>query len=276
MRRRSLSWRIAFSLLFVLCGSLLLSSNVLAGGGPPGTQALPPPECTEAEDCSSGPKTQTFVMSKFYNDYSGTQGWGYHALLWKHYHTGVQYNKYQAYAPAMVVVMGDADWLNSEEARTPTVFASNPAGSWWENGAWNFKELAIGAASFMDRWNSPVYTNMNISGYSRGVVVRQVTFEIDNPFGDSTLAKLCGPYGWGQDVSQYPIDDMAEDCAFFTDNYFTVKEMVIAYWDSSSQYKTLTITGESSMQNYFNNYSLFIGDPGISDIPTFVIPLQLP
>jgi hypothetical protein len=191
--------------------------------------------------------------------------WGYHALRWKAACRQVSYSPQYATAPTGWVSFNDDISLNDNEADSCVFPQGNPAGGWGSCTAWSFKDLAVGAGMFMDRWQSPVYTNMTIGGWEVPVVVRSVSFSVNNPFGSNTMSALCDFWGWNAQGDDVDVEATAQACSFHEDQYYTVTSMVISYWDPSLQ-DTLTITGEANLDAAFPYSQTFIGDPDDADI----------
>jgi len=215
---------------------------------------------------------QTYSMScntpaTYHDGYADSfDAWGYHALRWKAACRQVSYApQYGSGVPTSWVSFADDIPLNDNEANSCVFPQGNPAGGWGACNAWDFKDLAVGAGMFMDRWQSPVYTNMEIGGWQVPVVIRSVSFSVNNPFGANTMSALCDFWGWNVQGGDVDVEATAQACAFHEDQYYTVTSMTISYWDPNL-HDTYTISGEANMANAFPYSQYFIGDPDDSSI----------
>ncbi len=119
--------------------------------------------------------------------------WGYFALRWKDYESGLSYFPGNVQPPAIAgfdiprpfVNSDDADILNKfENNEAGDIFKHNgtptdPGGSWYENYASSGPELVVGAAIFMAAWNTPVFTD--VLGLSP-IAIREVCFDYASPY----------------------------------------------------------------------------------------------
>jgi hypothetical protein len=192
--------------------------------------------------------------------------WGYHALRWKAASSQVSYSpQYASGVPSSTVMFADDIPLNDNEADSCVFPQGNPPGGWGSCLAWDFKEVAVGAGMFMDRWSSPVYTNMEINGWQVPVVIRSVSFSVNNPYGANTMSALCDFWGWNAQGGDVDVEATAQACAFHEDDRYTVTSMTISYWDPNLQ-DTHTINGEANMAAAFPYSQYYIGDPDDASI----------
>ncbi len=203
-------------------------------------------------------------------------GWGYHALRWKKMHTelttsAIAYDPHSVSnsVPLAGVSCGDESLVNAAElvAFTPP----DPAGIWQCNFHNSVEGLALGAAYYMDRWGSPVYTNAirydsALPKYYE-IAVEKVTYCVVDPLGefDNTpnsshqLPNLCS-------FSTIPsASALTANCAnpsaysFF----YEVKEFDVSVWALPLVWHLYPVKLGKNASGFFDWYvqSDYIGDP---------------
>jgi len=231
--------------------------------------------------------SQSFQMSNFqhvdfttdpYIDmmspFTTPTGWGYHALRWKALHAGSPYT----YAPSLAssvpisyVSCGDESFLNVAEidAFTPP----DPGGGWECHNTYTVEELALAAAFFMDRWNSPIYTVARkysdplYGEYFYDLGIEKVTFCIVDPNNnyDSTnpthqLSNLCS-------FNTTSPGSLTVSCTNAGSFYYEPKEFVASQWGLPLVYHLSSVTMDATTASYPNPNAWYwsgadyIGDP---------------
>lgn len=191
------------------------------------------------------PVMVTYEMShknENYNDgYANTYGaWGYHALLWKHYKSGglTYFPEEASNVPIEYVAVGDDQPIDANEDDA-CVFPDNPGGYWQSNvaGDPNFteaaKELFVGAGIYLEKFGSPVYTNLRLFGLPSDpqvAIIQSVTFDAD-------VEDLCS-ITWN---SNFSIDERAEDCVAAFGDVFEVVSVELGYW-AGNTLQTMVVT----------------------------------
>ncbi len=167
-------------------------------------------------------------------------GWGYHALYWKACQAQVPFNEFSANPPISITSFADDD-LNAQEANASVFPNGDPSGGWGSDLVSTKEELLLIAAIYMDRWDSPLYVEVDIDGdgFSQETVIRAVQYSGTDP------ATACGTWGWNDDNQDPRI--VAANCSFF-EGPFNLSFVDVAYWDffefveatvSGSQFPTL-------------------------------------
>ncbi|MEM8930936.1 MAG: hypothetical protein AAGE94_07165, partial [Acidobacteriota bacterium] len=175
------------------------------------------------------------------NPYPLYDQWGYHALRWKEYYDNwllpvvpltydvVAASNGNPAVPIQQVAFLDNQRLNAIENNIPQVFNRQPAGDWLRNDAWDYLELAIGAAAYAEFWSSPTYANLRYDsglpggGFVTGAVAitetqwcshdRETTPGNPGPGGKGPV-QLCSELAnCGGPNCKFPIDTWDDDCA---------------------------------------------------------------
>lgn len=222
----------------------------------------------KVNSCSSASVTYTMSHANSnYNDgYANNyENWGYYALRWKaHARNITNYQPWNALPPSSWVDSFDDDELDAIEADTCVFPSGNPSGGWDDFSSFDFKELFVGAAIYLDLWQSPVFANLDVTGdgFDEPVVIKSITFNITDPFGATTMGELCDFWGWNQIASgQYTISQVASACSFHEDADYSITSVTFARWNPSLG--NHTVSGESAIGNtyVFGSSSVYIGDP---------------
>ncbi|MCH9648805.1 MAG: hypothetical protein K0U98_11240 [Deltaproteobacteria bacterium] len=193
-------------------------------------------------------------MGCYSHNYPGeariSEGWGFHALYWKACLSGKTFNDFNANPPTSFISTFSDEDLDAQEANS-AVFPVNPGGSWSDNSVNNKEELLLIAAMYMDRYDSPVYVEVDIDndGFSQPTVIRAVQYSGQDP------SSKCDFWGWSDDEQDPKI--VAANCSFF-EGPFSVTSVDVAYWDFVT-YTQTSVTG--SMFPTLCFFETYVADP---------------
>ncbi|MEM7356571.1 MAG: hypothetical protein AAF657_37490, partial [Acidobacteriota bacterium] len=180
-----------------------------------------------------------------------TDSWGYHALKWKSFSGNASYDAAAAasnltpWVPIQQVAYLDNVRLNALEANAQVFPNGNPAGTWLRNDAYNYLELVLGAASYLEFWGSPTYANLRYDAANGGtfltgaVGITEVEF-CSNPAssnGGRGPIDLCQQQACTTPPCRYPIDDWDDVCASDpqindTSQAMYLNSLVYTHWDT--------------------------------------------
>lgn len=215
-------------------------------------------------------------------------GWGYAAMCWKWHKTAGVYSYHPQNIPeeAFPVLLvenpeplafeSDYERLNQLEANdhgnlffnTVSSTWSDPSGSWGhkQNWAYSREEIALAAAIYHDRWNSPAFANFRFTdGTISAVMMRGETFSADS---EAELPhNVCDEDTDGDGVSDWTRDpyptppeyQVARACESAHSGQFELETVDFDAWLGGGYTPDQEVSG--SEQHWWAWSSPYVGDP---------------
>lgn len=215
-------------------------------------------------------------------------GWGYGAMCWKWHKTAGSYSYHpenipeEAFptlvveSPEPLAFESDYERLNQLEANshgnlffnTISGTWSDPSGSWGHKGNWAYsrEEIALAAAIYHDRWNSPAFANFRFAdGSISAVMMRAETFSADseadlphNACNEDTDGD--GVSDWTRDPYPTPPEhQVAQACESAHSGQFELETVDFDAWLNGAYSPDQRVSG--SEQFWWAWSSPYVGDP---------------
>ncbi|MEO1085242.1 MAG: hypothetical protein AAFY88_13465, partial [Acidobacteriota bacterium] len=156
------------------------------------------------------------------------------------------------------------------------VFFDPQSGSYRDPpGGWNHEsnltisstELAIAAALYHSRWDSPVFANLNVGPAGaesiRAVLLRAATFFADSP--GEMPHQLCGQGQFDPLPSGVPYEFQVAASCLGSSGSFALEELTFDTWENGSYQPDQTVLADAAGQPWWPWYTQYVGDPPIGD-----------